>query len=256
MSASGLSVQPLTGALGVAVFRLPLQSMGPNDLDALLHLVERHGVVILPDQHITTDEHVALAHELGTPQVHRYHASTGPFPEVLRMRSDRAVADFWHADETFEETPPDLAVLRMVECPPVGGDTIWVNQCLALGTLPEEIQSRLTDLRAVHVTPDGDVSAIHPMSSLHPITGRRALFVNPQFTRSVVGMSQEDSNALLKVLFATSDNPDLQCRWRWHPGDVAIWDNRTTMHRVVADYDRIRHAERIGIVTDRPFATE
>lgn len=247
----GLKLRPLTGALGVEVFGIPLGSPIPSDTEQMRSLVDAYSVVIFPGQDLNTEQHLALARKLGQPQVHSYHAAEGPHPELLIMRSSQALADFWHSDETYEDEPPDLSVLRVVKCPPTGGDTLWVNQYLTFESLSPALQAALSPLRALHITPDGDKSAEHPLVYTHPRSGRRALYVNRQFTRRIVDLTERESEALLSVLFAAADNPDNQCRYRWSAGAIAIWDNRTTLHRVAADYHELRHTERVAIVAHR-----
>lgn len=250
-TSQSLQLRPLTGALGVEVFGVSLSTLTRTDLDEIRTLLDVYGVAVFPGQNLSAHEHVAFARNLGQPQIHAYHAAGGPYPELLIMRSDTALADFWHADETYEDRPPDIAVLRIVECPPVGGDTLWINQYLAFESLSSSLQELITPLRAVHTTPDKDASAIHPLVFVNPNTGRRALYVNKQFTRCIVGFNSDESKALLDVLFNTANNPDFQCRYRWNAGEVALWDNRTTLHRVAADYHELRHSERIAVLDCR-----
>jgi taurine dioxygenase len=245
---AGLQLHALTGALGVEVWGISLANLTESDVPEIHGLVDRYGVVIFPSQDLDADQHLALAHMLGSPQIHAYHAAEGPHPELLVMRSTKALADFWHSDETYEDRPPDLAVLRVVECPSVGGDTLWVNQYLTFESLSPTIQAAVASLQARHATPDGDAGAEHPMTYRHPTSGRQALYVNQQFTRRILGVSEAESEALLGLLFATANNPDFQCRYRWSAGAIAIWDNCTTLHRVAADYRDMRHTERIALI--------
>jgi taurine dioxygenase len=247
--AGGLQLRPITGALGVEVHGVSLASPTQSDIARLRGLVDAYSVVIFPGQDLDAEHHMALARRLGHPQIHAYHAADGPNPELLIMRSSHALADFWHSDETYEDQPPDLSVLRVVECPSIGGDTLWVNQYLTFESLSPVLQDAVSQLRAVHVTPDGDKSAEHPVVYTHPTSGRRALYVNRQFTRRITNLNERESDAFLSLLYAMADNPDNQCRYHWSVGSVAVWDNRTTLHRVAADYHDVRHTERAAVVT-------
>lgn len=244
-----LLVVRLTGALGATVDGLDLAQLSTEDFSAIRQLLNQYLVLVFRDQALAPAEHLELAKRFGRVQTHRYHAdAAGPRPEMLVMKGHRAVADFWHVDETFEETPPSHAILRMVQCPEVGGDTLWANQYAAYDALSRHFRRLIADLSAVHVTPDRDQRATHPVVLKHPETGRPALYVNRQFTASIVGMSPAESRAVLDVLFGVSELPDHQCRHKWRPGDVAIWDNRCTQHRVAGDYSGFRHAERVAVI--------
>ena len=214
----------------------------------VLDLLHRHLLVVVRSQDIDRAAHLAFAKKLGTPVVHPYHGDVGgDFPELLIMRSVRPIADFWHADETFMDQPPDICVLRIVRRPPVGGDTVWANQHLAYARLSGEFRRMVALLRCLHITPDGDRQTEHPLVRRHPVTGKLALYANRQFTRQVVGLGSSESQAVLDVLFQAAEHPDGQCRVAWEDGDVAIWDNRVTQHRVIGDYTACRHVERVAV---------
>lgn len=193
-------------------------------------------------------------------------------PEVLRLEKGadaKGTENIWHSDVTWREEPSLGSVLRAVEVPSVGGDTLWADMGAAYDLLPDAVRRQIDGLTAVHdwidtfgvgmdeATRDAlrpDFPPVeHPVVRTHPETGRRTLFVNGAFTLHIVGLDREESNALLALLYAQSTLPEVQCRFRWQPGDVAFWDNRSTQHYASSDYYPARRVmERVTIVGDRP----
>jgi taurine dioxygenase len=189
-------------------------------------------------------------------------------PEVIVLESDAQrpfLADRWHSDVTFEHAPPKGSILRAVAVPEVGGDTMWASMYLAYEGLSDKLQRFLDGLEAYHdpalhgrTAKKKGVpieSSVHPVVRRHPETGRKALFVNSAFTRYVVDMKRDESDALLALLFERIADPDIQCRFRWRKNSLAMWDNRCTQHRVIADArGEYRRMERVTLVGDVPAA--
>jgi taurine dioxygenase len=193
------------------------------------------------------------------------------FPEIVVLESDArrpVLADAWHSDVTFQQRPPMGSILRAVAVPEAGGDTMWASMYAAYEALSDAMQRLLSGLRAVH---DGsgfqrsarkaqhredlekDQTAVHPVVRTHPVSGRKGIFVNSVFTRRIEGMKPAESRALLEFLFAHVASPDWSCRLRWRPGTIAMWDNRCTQHRVVADNrTAYRRMERVTLTGDVP----
>lgn len=191
---------------------------------------------------------------------------------MVTLAKDAATAGYenqWHNDITWHETPSFGAVLRAVEVPPVGGDTLWAEMAAAYDLLPHDIKERIDPLMAEHdwVTsfgagmPPEAVRELrpqfppvrHPVVRLHPETGRRTLFVNPIFTQRILDVSDQESNELLRMLYRHVQRPELQVRLTWRPDTVAFWDNRAAQHYAVSDYHpACRVMERISIVGDPP----
>jgi taurine dioxygenase len=178
------------------------------------------------------------------------------------------VADRWHSDVTFEKCPPLGSILRAVAVPETGGDTMWANMYAAHDALSDTMQRLLSGLTAFHdgggfariAKDDGQrrdlesrQTAEHPVVRTHPVTGRRALFVNSVFTKRIVGMKPAESRALLGFLCDHLASPDFSCRFRWRKDSIAMWDNRCTQHRVVADaVPSYRRMERVTLIGDEP----
>jgi taurine dioxygenase len=269
-----LRIEPLAGALGAEVHGIDLA--GPLDSvtkQAVHEAWMQHQVLFFRDQAITIDQHKAFARNFGELHVHpvlQMMADQG-HPEIVVLESDASrpvVADRWHSDVTFEKCPPLGSVLRAVAVPDAGGDTMWASMYSAWEALSDAMQRLLSGLTALH---DGGAfariakdeaqrkdlasrqTAVHPVVRTHPVTGRKALFVNSIFTKAIVGMKPAESEALLRFLWRHLESPDWTCRFRWRRDSIAMWDNRCTQHRVVADALPVhRRMERVTLIGDEP----
>ena len=242
-------VRPLTPALGAEVADVDLCEVDETTFAEIRRLWLAHLVLVLPGQHLSPAEHVAFAERFGHPHVHEFLAHLdAEHPEVLVLEGDRPVAENWHTDVSYEARPPAASILRMVTAPANGGDTLWSNQHRVYDALSQPMRQVLEGLNALHMTHDRDRSAVHPVVAVHPDTGRRSVFVNRHFTTAIVELPTRESDTLLRFLFDLSEEPRFQCRHQWSEGDVALWDNRCTMHRVVDDYDEFRRVERVSVL--------
>jgi taurine dioxygenase len=245
----------------------------------------RHRVLFLRDQDFSRAEHVAFARRFGELEDHPVAGSDPEYPGLVRIyktpeQPNDRYENAWHSDATWRDAPQFGAVLRCVECPPVGGDTMWANMVLAYENLPVHVKEQIADLRARHSIESsfGAVMPIekrlalkaqfpdaeHPVVRTHPETGEKVLFVNA-FTTHITNYHTparvrfgQDANPgasdLLRYLISQAYIPEYQVRWRWKPNSVAIWDNRSTQHYAVMDYAPChRKMERAGIVGDRPY---
>jgi taurine dioxygenase len=248
-------------------------------------LLLQHKVLFLRDQDISRGDHVAFARRFGELEDHPVLGSDPENPGLVRIYKDldsppEHYENSWHCDATWREAPPLGSVLRCVECPEVGGDTIWVNMVSAYEGLAQPVKDQIAGLRARHsieasfgaAMPQEQRQALHarypdaehPVVRTHPETGEKVLFVNSFATHFVnfhtpanVRYGQDHAPGaanLLSYLIGRAAIPEYQVRWRWTPGSVAIWDNRCTQHYAVQDYwPAVRKMERAGIVGDRPF---
>lgn len=245
----------------------------------------RHRVLFLRQQDISRAEHVAFARMFGELEDHPVAGSDPDHPGLVRIYKTPEVANeryenAWHTDATWREKPPMGCVLRCVESPPVGGDTLWANMVVAWQYLPEEVKQKIADLRAYHsleasfgaATPIEKRLALkaqfpdaeHPVVRTHPETDEKILFVNaftthfsnyhtPQHVRYGQDYTMGGSD-LLRYLISQAYLPEYQVRWRWQSGSIAIWDNRSTQHYAAMDYPPShRKMERAGIMGDKPF---
>ncbi|MEY9844767.1 TauD/TfdA dioxygenase family protein [Streptacidiphilus sp. MAP5-3] len=281
-----VEAEQLTGTIGAELHGVNLaDAIGDDELFAEIRaLLLTHKVLFLRDQHFSRAEHVAFASRFGPLMDHPALGSDPDHPGLVRIsRGPEKKPDYenaLHADGTWRECPGMGAVLRCIECPPMGGDTVWVNMVEAYRRLPEHVKAQIEGLRARHsieatfgaVLPTEQRHALaarfpdaeHPVVRTHPETGERVLFVNSFTTHFVnyhtperVRFGQDyapGAGQLLNYLTGQAAVPEYQVRWRWQPGSVAVWDNRATQHYAVNDYwPAPRKMERAEIVGDRPF---
>ncbi len=281
-SLGSLKVEPLTCWIGAQLENVSLADAARDDalFAEIRGLLLKHRVLFLRDQNITRAEHVAFARRFGELEDHPVVGSDPDHPGLVRIYKELSsppehYENIWHCDATWRETPPMGCVLRCVEGPRVGGDTIWANMVKAYEDLPQHIKDQIAPLRARHSIeatfgaampivqrhalkarfPDAE----HPVVRTHPETGELVLFVNAFATHFVnfhtpanVRYGQDfapGGSDLLRYLISRAAIPEYQVRWRWRPNSVAIWDNRSTQHYAVQDYwPAVRKMERAGIV--------
>jgi taurine dioxygenase len=274
MSESTLHVAPIAGALGAEVSGVDLSKPLSPHLEKEIHEAwMQHQVLFFRDQDITLDQQKDFARHFGELHIHPViqQLKDQGHPEVVVLESHEKaqyVAERWHSDVTFQRVPPLGSILRAVEVPAAGGDTMWSSMYAAYDALSDPMQQLLSPLRAMHhgggfravanreqkQELEQDVEAVHPVIRTHPVTGRKAIFVNSTFTKKIEGMKSAESRALLGFLFDHIGQPEFTCRFRWRKNSIAMWDNRCTQHRVVADNLRdLRRMERITICGDAPF---
>jgi alpha-ketoglutarate-dependent taurine dioxygenase len=272
---TGLDIRPVTRAIGAEVAGVDLRRPLDTDVVAALRAaLAHHCVLFFRDQRLSPEDQVAFARQFGEPTpAHPVIPAVEGHPEVLRIdgRDDRAA--WWHTDVTFMQTPPLGSILSMDEIPAVGGDTLWVSTQAAYDALSEPVRAMCDTLIALHHDPffaadvaerggmewdgrrvDALTPVVHPVVRTHPETNRNGLFVNPQFTRLIIGLSPVESDGVLDMLYRHMQKPEFSCRFRWEAGSVAFWDNRATMHYAVDDYgDEVRVAYRVTLRGPVPY---
>lgn len=255
MDSDTLDITRLAGSLGAEVRGLDLRTV--TDPDQVLPLLIEHQVLFFPGQELSVDEHVAFGRLFGDIQAHPHLKN--PFTDhdhIFELAaSTGGVADEWHSDISFAPEPALFSILKMVECPDHGGDTMWASTYAAYDHLSTPVRELCDGLTALHdAQPHGrpDRTAIHPVVRVHPDTGRRALFVNEHFTRRIVELSATESNALLGLLTSWVHQPQFTVRYHWTPGTIAMWDNRCCQHYVLNDFEGQRIIQRVTVMGDRP----
>lgn len=250
-------VRRLAGALGAEIRGVDLAQPSTEDIAAISSLLVEHMVLFFPQQTISVDEHVALGRLFGPLEGHPNLKN--PFTEHTELfelaASQGGVADEWHTDITFRPDPALMSILKMVKCPPYGGDTMWSNLCQAYDELSPPMQELCDGLTALHdATPHNkpEQMAVHPVVRVHPVSGRKALYVNEHFTRRIVEMNATESDAFLRYLTGWVQKPRFTIRYRWRENTIAMWDNRATQHFVLNDFDGERVIQRVTIMGDRP----
>ncbi|NNA20598.1 taurine dioxygenase [Pseudomonas lundensis] len=275
-----LTLTPLSAALGAQIEGVDLtQPLSIEQREAIEQALLTHHVIFFRNQSINPQQQARFAANFGDLHIHPIYPNIPEQPEVLVL--DTAVTDVrdnavWHTDVTFLPTPALGAVLSAKQLPAFGGDTLWASGIAALEGLSAPLQRLLDGLTATHdftksfplerfgSTPEdfarwdqtrkNNPPLSHPVIRTHPVSGRKALFVNEGFTTRINELSEAESEALLKLLFAHATRPEYTIRWRWQENDVAFWDNRVTQHYAVDDYRpnrRVMH--RATILGDAPF---
>jgi taurine dioxygenase len=206
---------------------------------------------------LTAAQHVAFGRHFGVLEGHpNLKNPFSDLPEIFELAASRGgVADEWHSDITFQSQPSVMAILNMVKCPTLGGDTMWANMYQAYEALSAPLRQLCEGLTALHdAAPHGrpDLTAIHPVVRRHPVSKRKSLFVNAHFTRRLVELSHEESQVLLDYLTRWVSNPRFTVRYRWSQGTVAMWDNRCTQHFVINDFAEERIIQRVTVMGDVP----
>ena len=284
---TAIKVEPLTCAIGAEILNVNIgEAVRDADLmEEIRSLLLKHKVIFFRDQDISRADHVAFARHFGELEDHPVLGSDPDHPGLVRIyKSPDSPNDryekSWHSDATWREKPPFGCVLRCVECPEVGGDTMWVNMAAAYDRLPESIKTQIAGLRGRHSIEAtfGAAMAIekrhalkaqfpdaeHPVVRTHPETGDKVLYVNAYTTHFTnfhtpenVRFGQDYSpgaSQLLNYLISQAFVPEFQVRWRWKPNSVAFWDNRPTQHYAAMDYPPChRKMERAGIIGDLPY---
>ena len=282
-----VEVVPMTATIGAELRNISLAEAGRDDelFSELKALLLQYKVLFFRDQDITRAEHVALAERFGPLEDHPVAGSDPDHPGLVRIYKDldskpEHYENAFHCDATWREVPPMGSVLRCVETPPIGGDTIWVNMGEAYRRLPDRVKEQIAGLRARHSIeasfgasmPDESrrnlherfPDAEHPVVRPHPETGEDILFVNAFTTHLVNYHTPENvrfgfdyspgASELLNYLIRQAFVPEYQVRWRWTENSFAIWDNRSTQHYAVQDYfPAVRKMERAGIIGEPTF---
>lgn len=280
-TAAAPAVVKLSAHLGARIEGVRLGGDLDSSTVALIRAaLNEHKVIFFRGQdHLTDEGQYAFAQLLGTPTT-AHPTVTSRGAQVLPIDSDYGRANSWHTDVSFVDRVPKASILRAVELPAYGGGTIWASGVAAYEKLPKPLKALVNNLRATHtnVYDYADIAAEHaidprnqeyraefestlfetehPVVRVHPETGERTLLLG-HFVKGFVGLNSAQSQQLFRLLQHHATNEDLTYRWEWQPGDVAIWDNRATQHRAVADYgDQRRILHRVTLAGDVPIGLD
>ena len=264
-------IRPLTRAIGAEVDGLDLREPLDDATRAvLLAALDRHLVLCFRDQPLAPEQLLAFGRRLAPLRIHPFAPSHSDHPELVvldQVEAEGAGADEWHADATFAPDPPRIGVLQAICLPEVGGDTLFASTIAAYAALSAPLRELLGRLDAVHDLSLQLRSAIergtsrlelqrmqerwppfaHPVVRVHPRSGLGSLFVNRNYTTRIEGLSREESDALLALLFAHLRSPKFQVRVRWEPHTVVVWDNHFAQHFAVPDYRERRVMHRLNL---------
>jgi len=259
MQSSSIEIRPAGGAVGSEIRGVDLsEPLLPSARDTIRETLADRGVVFFRDQSLTPEQHIGLARRFGEINVNRFFAHADGYPEIALVQKEpqqtRNIGGGWHTDHSYDQSPALGSILYARKVPPAGGDTLFASMYAAYDALSDGLKRTLAGLRAVHSSrhvfgvmredmkgrfrnPEAAVQdAVHPVVITHPDSGRKALYVNPGFTLRFDGWTDEESQPLLAFLYRHAAKPEFTCRFAWRNGSVAFWDNRSTWHYAVNDY--------------------
>ncbi len=271
--AQTVTIRPMTGGCGAEVLGVDLASLSDSDWHTVQQAYRDYGVIFFRDQQLTPEQHIAFARRWGPIDINRFFPANQAYPEIAEVNKSPEqklnIGGGWHTDHSYDAEPAMGSILVARELPETGGDTLFANMYAAFDALSDRLKRTLESLRAVHssrhvfgehaayrnsdlkdtfANPELTGDAVHPVVITHPLSGRKALYVNPGFTVHFEGWSVADSQPLLQHLYAHASQPQFTCRFRWAPGSVAFWDNRATWHYAVNDYHgQARRLHRITV---------
>ena len=262
----------VTTPIGTELPGVSLKDLDEAGVEELKALAAERGVLFFRDQHMTLAEQVEVGRKLGELHIHPAAKAPDGFPEVLVVHTDEnskyTAGNGWHTDVSCDERPPGLSMLRIEQVPSAGGDTVWASMYEAYDTLSTSMQEYLLTLTAIHA---GDKAYIgryamrsdntdypvseHPVVRTHPISGRKALYVNSGFTVKIKQLTHRESEALLGFLYDhIAYGVRFQVRFQWEPHSIAIWDNRCVQHHASWDYyPETRSGYRVTTRGEAPF---
>ena len=277
MTYERIAVTPLSPVIGAVISGVDLsQPLGNQMFQEIHDALVAHQVIFFRDQEMTLEQHKAFGRLFGKLHVHPAAPATDGDEEVVTIHADENSTSVsggqqWHTDVSADEEPPMGSILHLRQVPEPGGDTLFASMYAAYDALSDEMKNFLAGLRAWHSSEkrhkaryghrgalrDGQDTypkALQPIVRTHPVSGKKALFVNTVFTTHIEGLNKFESEAILNMLYAHIATPEFQCRFRWRDNSVAFWDNRCTQHRALWDYfPETRHGYRVAVCGDKPF---
>ncbi len=263
-----LSVTPASPSVGAYIEGVDLRDVSTELKAEIVDAWHRFGVLFFRGQHLSPDEQLDAARIFGEPEFFHFAPAISADQPLVHLientpRKRGTGASSWHTDATWLAKPPRGSMLQAITLPPLGGDTLFASASWAYRNLSEPVRSMIDGLTATHFggaaltraakgvgieIPDEPVQ--HRVVRIHPATGERCLFVNGLFTQHIDGLTVRESAALLPALCDQFSDPEVQCRFTWEPGDIAIWDNRAVQHYATPDYDELRTMHRVVLAGD------
>lgn len=265
-----MDVRALAPSCGAEVFGLSLTEASSAAMQQVRAALAQHAVLFFRDQRFTPGQQLDVTRLFGPILRVPYIQHMDAYPDIIAVQKEadeRRISNFggtWHSDFSFLDEPPSYTLLYALELPALGGDTLWASQYAAYEALSDGMQRLLDPLWAVQTAwphgtkgpgpgtavsrsvgmvrndPSADREVLQPVVRVHPVTGRKALFVNPVYTQRFEGMGEDESRPLLNYLFGHATRAEFTCRLRWAPGTLAVWDNRCLLHLAINDYDGSR----------------
>ena len=274
MDAKSICIYPVTPVIGAEILGIDLDKPLDEDTFQIIHeALITYQVIFFRDQDISVEAHKKFGSLFGELDIHPNDPGLEGHPEVMIIHADenskRIAGETWHSDVSCSKTPPLGSILRLYEVPETGGDTVFSSMYEAYNTLSDPMKLFLENLTAHH---DGGPyyrsvntrigrddggrtypTAEHPVIRTHPVSGKKALYVNSMFTQHIIGLPKAESDAVLEFLFEHVQNPAFQCRFKWEKNSIAFWDNRSAQHYAIWDYfPNIRSGYRVTVIGDQP----
>jgi taurine dioxygenase len=268
-----IRLDKLTPVIGAEIEGVDLgRPIAPQQMDEIRRALAENLVIFFRDQRMTQEQHLDFGRQFGPLHLHPAAPHEPGHPELMVIKADanslRANGEGWHSDVSCDEEPPMGSILYIKECPPNGGDTLFASMYAAYDALSDRMKAYLEGLTALHdgepvyrgmFAKDGVADkasyprAEHPVIRTHPVTGKKALYVNRGFTARILGIPRDEGDGILRYLYEHMENPLFQCRFRWQPNSVAFWDNRCAQHRAMWDYwPHRRYGNRVTVKGERP----
>ena len=255
-----IEIRPITPAVGADIYGADINN--ENDFYDIKQAFVNYSVIAIRGIKLSPEEHLSFARKWGEINVNRFFKPVEGYPEIATVLKEpdqtSAIGETWHTDHSYDEAPAMCSILYAIETPPVGGDTAFASQHAAYSALSNGMKKTLEGLNAWHSSrhafgadlsdeearKDGRLGneeaakqdALHPVVLTHPLSGKKCLYVNGDFTTRFEGWTKEESQPLLNQLYAHCSRADFTCRVRWEPGTLAIWDNRALQHMAINDY--------------------
>jgi len=275
ITSSGIKIQKYSPNLGAIITGVDLSKEINEDQFKDIHkaFLDNQVLFFQNQNEILPEIHLKLGKLFGELHVHPAAPSLPGYPEIFEIHAHKnskvANGEFWHSDVSCDIEPPLGTMLQLHILPETGGDTMFSDMYSAYNELSDKYKSLLDGLIAIHESEhlysgryeDRGVNrdniktpvANHPLIRTHPITGKKAIYVNRTFTTGIEGMNKNESSSILEFLFEHCEHVNFQIRYRWNKNDMAFWDNRCTMHRAIWDYwPNERKGRRVTIKGDKP----
>lgn len=258
---AGLSITPASDAVGSFVSGVDLNALTGGEFEAIREAFFDRGVLFFRDQEMTPEDHIRFAERWAEIDINRFFQPVQDYPQIALVLKEphqtTNIGGGWHTDHSYDQVPAMGSILRAIDLPETGGDTLFAGMAAAYDALDEAMKERIVGLEATHSSRQifgagaaeadavGDrfsnadqatQDAVHPIVLRHPETGRRGIYVNAAFTTGIVGMPEDEGKALLRELYAHCMQPQFHYRFGWKPGSIAMWDNRNTWHWALNDY--------------------
>ncbi|MEE9334907.1 MAG: TauD/TfdA family dioxygenase [Granulosicoccaceae bacterium] len=250
-----ITITPTSDA-GAYISGIDLNAASASDVKKIKDALGNHGVAFFRDQSITSESHIAFAARFGEININRFFTPLADYPQIAQVlkepEHDKNIGEKWHTDHSYDQIPALGSILVARELPASGGDTLFVNMFAAYDALSSEQKDALEGLSATHSSRHvfgskdktgrlknsnaATQDSSHPVVIKHPFSGKRALYVNPEFTVKINELPHAKSESLLNEIYTHTQRSEFMHRFEWLPGSVAFWDNRATWHKALNDY--------------------